>query len=426
MSGALLSLVANTLGDPRPNNVINTASYKKSNHTQEIINNNGRECNFNHLLIRDSDTISLEYLVFKYIGNNRDDLMTELNNIINDSDFGEFELTIGGTTIWKNTLSFFMKLNKPRIINNAICIKLPYDMFIDEIPLISLMYHEARIFIRLNRSMPDYEISICYNQIYYDQAERARICQQHIDMPIQYVSSYITKLNNPANIIRHHFAFDGLSKGYFLEGDIDDITGLKLKLNGHDYLDYNNITLNLYGIRIHEKLLFLPFHPNVDYKNISYSSFNEGLHHGRVDTVVCIINFNNNQTNFAVHSLEYNKLMFASGMGGLYLSNISFISIETESFATTQPYANIFGGYTRSNTMTWTTINKIINLDKNNECPISYISFEEGCTYCTCSICEYNFDADTLKQYFSTLNNDKKCGMCRSEWTNYTVYTNSE
>jgi hypothetical protein len=68
-------------------------------------------------------------------------------------------------------------------------------------------------------------------------------------------------------------------------------------------------------------------------------------------------------------------------------------------------------------------LNKIINLEKNDECPISNISFIPNCTYCICSTCKYNIDADTLKECFKF--NDKKCPMCRSEWTDFNIYKNN-
>ena len=67
------------------------------------------------------------------------------------------------------------------------------------------------------------------------------------------------------------------------------------------------------------------------------------------------------------------------------------------------------------------TIEKVINLNKNSECPVSYIKFEDNCLYYTCNVCEYNIDADTLKQW---IKNNKTCPMCRSEWNNYTIFIN--
>ena len=75
------------------------------------------------------------------------------------------------------------------------------------------------------------------------------------------------------------------------------------------------------------------------------------------------------------------------------------------------------------NNVKWKYVNKIINLTKNNECPISFIKFESGCKYCVCTTCKYNINADILEKCFAEGN--ECCPMCRSEWTDFTIYINN-
>ena len=417
MSGPLLSLVADntTFREPRIEHIINTHSTKKSNHIQEIIANDELLTNLHYSFNRDMDTFLPEYLIFKYTGDNQLDEI----HLINELNDGIFEFSIGGNIIWNNTLSFFMKLNKSIIRNNALCIKLPYDIFINEIPIVCLQWHNVSCNIKINRPLPNYEISICYNKIHYHTNERERIRNTGLQLPIQYISSEIVKLNEPSNIIRQRLNFIGLSKGYFLEGNIDEITNFIIKINGFEYLNYNNITLHLYGVRIHENLMFLPFHPNIDYKSISNSSYNEGLNHARIDTIECNISFSSNQTKFTIHSIERNDLLISSGMGGIRFSDRSFIHINYFNYTNTNNTRKL------SNIQHWISVNKIINLEKNDECPVSYKKFINGCSYCECNTCKYNIDTETLKQYFNQSDNDsKKCPMCRSPWIDYTIYVN--
>ena len=70
----------------------------------------------------------------------------------------------------------------------------------------------------------------------------------------------------------------------------------------------------------------------------------------------------------------------------------------------------------------WITLYKIINMDKNDECPVSYNAFTDGCSYCVCAVCKYNIDADSLKHYFNLGN--KSCPMCRGQWTEFIIYIN--
>jgi len=71
----------------------------------------------------------------------------------------------------------------------------------------------------------------------------------------------------------------------------------------------------------------------------------------------------------------------------------------------------------------WKYIKRKINLTKNNECPVSFIKFESECEYCVCATCKYNIDAKTLQKCFMEIS--KSCPMCRSEWTDFTIYINN-
>ena len=71
----------------------------------------------------------------------------------------------------------------------------------------------------------------------------------------------------------------------------------------------------------------------------------------------------------------------------------------------------------------WPIINKLIDLTKNNECPISYNKFDDNCLYCICDTCNYNIDYENLKQWFDG-KTIKTCPMCRNTWTKFIIYKN--
>ena len=68
--------------------------------------------------------------------------------------------------------------------------------------------------------------------------------------------------------------------------------------------------------------------------------------------------------------------------------------------------------------------NKLINLDKNSECPINLAPFNDNDKYCVCSSCQCNFGYDAFKVWIVDAPN-KSCPVCRSEWTNFIVYVNA-
>src|SRR3990167_3326169 len=63
----------------------------------------------------------------------------------------------------------------------------------------------------------------------------------------------------------------------------------------------------------------------------------------------------------------------------------------------------------------------LINCDKNITCPISFINIAKSYTYCKCTQCKFNFDADAL-QHWININNT--CPMCRTQWKNNIIYIN--
>ena len=71
----------------------------------------------------------------------------------------------------------------------------------------------------------------------------------------------------------------------------------------------------------------------------------------------------------------------------------------------------------------WKIVNKLLDLDKDNICPISYKKIELNDNYCTCSTCSNSFKADALIKW---VKKNKPCPMCRSLWTetNYIIYNN--
>lgn len=411
MSGPVILLSASNQMD-----YVSERRYK-SKHEQRPMDQfgGGANCTFT----RDSDSFQPEYLIFKNM------IETQLTNddvedLINKLD--TFQLEIGGSIIWKNSISLFVELNKPKIINNAVCIKIPFDMFVDEIKLISLANHEVRCGIRFRSRLDEYETSICYNEIYYDNAYREQLYSTMITTPIQQINSDDFDLVQGNNRLRVNF--NGLAKGYFFQGNINEIINLKMVLNGFEYFDYDQIMVNLVGTRISENLLFLPFSPSVNMKEITHQSYMTGINHSRIDTVECAIRSAIPQTNFVIHALEYNELNYSNGMIGVGIG-MSRNNIFTPNAQPAQPSIVQTPTIIQQHPVVtgWTNRNRIIDLTKNSECPITYVEFIPNCNYCKCATCRYNFDTPSLQRYFDTINT-RTCPMCRGGWTDFTIYKN--
>ncbi len=95
--------------------------------------------------------------------------------------------------------------------------------------------------------------------------------------------------------------------------------------------------------------------------------------------------------------------LVAYGAQDIFLTDISYESVTEEK-------------------LIWNEINKILDLNKNSECPITYDELKHGCKYCVCHQCKYNFSTDGLMECFKKM--QKNCPICKTKWENWTVYTN--
>ncbi len=63
-----------------------------------------------------------------------------------------------------------------------------------------------------------------------------------------------------------------------------------------------------------------------------------------------------------------------------------------------------------------------MDTSRNNECPITFNTFNEKSKYMKCSTCKYNFDSEALEKYLN--NYRRRCPMCRNKWTQFVKFIN--
>lgn len=292
------------------------SNYVKSKAQYELLystNSLELECK----IPRFSDSIQLEYLVIK--------CSTEIdpNEIISKLD--NFELLINEQSIWNNKIDLFTKLNKIKIINNEICIKLPFDMFVSEIILLNLFFSDVICKLNLHQTIENCEFSIYVDKRKYIRStmkeDKPHYIQQIFSMKINYNEPFIV-LNQPLS-----FSDDGsgISKGYLLDGNINKIKKFKLQftITNHNYtytyIDYDETMIQLYGVNINDKLLFIPFNTDKNYYDININSYESSINHRSLN-FNCEITFSEPQTYFYIHSIQHNLFQYSKGYGGLAFS----------------------------------------------------------------------------------------------------------
>ena len=206
--------------------------------------------------------------------------------------------------------------------------------------------------------------------------------------------------------IKCHFSF--LVKGYFIECNVVDLENFEYQILNITRFDYNKSMIYLYTHRISDNLIYAPLNCKVDYKTIDYAS---AL--GNRDTESkFILTFKNRQSIIGIHAINCNYLMYGSGMGVVRYQRDNRLN------------KHIVLGVSGTVSGLWTVAYKIINIEQNNECAISYEKFKKNCIYCVCNNCKYNFIKNNLEIYFK-MSNSYNCPMCKKSWENKKVYINN-
>lgn len=184
-----------------------------------------------------------------------------------------------------------------------------------------------------------------------------------------------------------------------------------LNIQNRSIIYFNSL---LYFCRL-DDLLFVSVTNDINsYLDTSFESYNNCIRQAYVRELHLELHFDAQykDMDIQIYSCEYDMVRIASGMAGYLFANIQTTFYDSPS------------NKKLSNYLVWSNLNKLIDLDKNDECPIIYIQFEPNCTYCICQTCKYNFDYESLKKIFNLNNTNKTCPMCRSLWTNYIIYNN--
>lgn len=453
---ALLQLAANQ-------NLINMQNISEENVSLLFNNRN------NLIIQRNCDICKIKHLVIKF--NNNFNITTQnykelIKNI-------KLEIVGGGSTLLNIPIDLLCEITNPIINNNKLIIFIQ-NYFNFDIILAALQYHEVRLNIIYNDNYLRENINtveLLATYVYHDLEYRRRLVENEHNILIQQLN--MTEFTSNMQNTRFRLNDNGFTKGYFIYTNVNNINQLSLRLNGHDRFVYDETMITMFCNKINDNLLYVPFIYNEtpNFMNNTTESYIGSLYSSRVDNVEMIFRFNNtnNQRSY-IYSVNSESLRIGNGMIGISNSSMLRNNVNTNvgNNNNTNPIGNNVGNVgnvgnvngninpivignsvgntigninsiasnviftnfptTRpnNNVTTWTEETKPIN-DRNAECPISYIEFTLSCKYCCCSICNTNFDKNTLTDYFASLNtNTKKCPMCRSIWTNYVIYTNDE
>ena len=369
---------------------------------------------FNICLPRNSDTVCFLYLSFE--PNNPNMTIEEFNQTI---EHGKFDIIIGNVVI-SDYLSLYTKLKPVQKIDNIITIKLPFEYLHKELLQIACQCAECNVKVHNIDTSLFNNCSIITDLIFYNNQERRMYTGETQNRMIQMFETQSINSNNHIDL-----SFNLMSKGYFIEGDIDNISEIDIVCDNISRIKYNRLMIHLLCKKISNNLLYISFN-NKDWQNCTSNSFVGSLNHGEHEFKMKITN--NNNCEYKIHALSCNSIKYENGyysimenstLNGLIVDPRNIIPMGqiielTQNNVNRLPSANRY-------VIVWTDVRKKLSEDEEHVCIICQEDI--GMYYASCSSCNNNYDYDSLKHWYGI---NKTCPLCRTPWINTNRYINED
>jgi hypothetical protein len=334
----------------------------------------------------------------------------------------DFQVMIGGSVIQRIPFSLLTALGTTDREGDMLTVAFDMKMFMPEFYMVCLQYHEVCIEVRRIGGTSIQAIRLLGEYRYLQNQPRHALAAGHHALPIQQIeTSRAEGLPQTTSTYKFRVNFNLLSKGYFLEGNLDQLTRYKLMLNNNVAADYSRATLRYLGKRLSPTLWWLPFEAGADFRNPAFASFMGGLNHSRVDNVRMELRFSAPQTALTLHNLHSNILRIQSGMGGLVFATGGGGPLSLSTGADSVP-ASLSSSNSPVQAQNWSSAPRPVDADRTM-CPIEYEDIGAGAHYGHCVTCRHNFLETPLKE---CLKRKPDCPMCRKPWADWTIYTNTQ
>lgn len=417
MSGGLIQLIATgaqNLGYNIPRNLV--VSY----FTEEFQQNS-------FIMARECDIKIPEYLEIELSPNvNIENFKTICHKIC-------LEIEMGGQKILTIPLRFMIHLKKYEICDNKIYITIPFNLFCNEIKLLFLHYHEIR-FKLTNIENNFVSSKLISRGIFYDTEIRRDLVSRGHEEIIQQLTSVEITCPNPRNEFKYNIPYDGIHKGFYIECEnVDQINEISLTLNRHNRFTYNRFLVRSKCVKINENLLYLPLNFDKSQQDRTPEGFEGSLNLTRIDTTILNIKLDNLHSKICIYGLGSNLLRYLSGMCGLAYGN-DFTGHDYEEYNEHivhnigTPINNYLNStiHMGGNNIVETIIYKSITNNDKLTCCISNEDISINARYMICNVCNNNYIDKFIKTWFRYTPHNKRCPMCRENWSDFNIYINGE
>ena len=322
----------------------------------------------------------------------------------------DIECRIADNTIFQIPYELLKGLYKVNHIRKTTTIACDLEMFIKDIPLVRLAFHEVKFVVHLENSENIDDILVRSENILLEGDERKEFAKKdELKQTIQCLEQIEVKESDeeyPHGILyKAKVNCKGRSKGFFINCDVNNIRGFKLfvgytlssgEVKMYNYAFYDFAMLEHLCTRISDNILYIPFNKNVCYKNKSPSSYDGSIPFSKLDESYIEIITRTPVDTINIYSLSFNLLHTHSGIHTIIYD---------------KNHEKIHNDYNDSKR--WYYVDLPLEVRTKNQV---------GRVYYKCEVCN-DVILEDLPKYFNSMSSID-CPNCSNSWTNWTKYCN--
>ena len=219
----------------------------------------------------------------------------------NNIKYANFKLLLGDDVKWCIPLRFLHNLNKYKIEENQIAVVLPFEWLSQDFNL-QILTNQIMFEIE-NLEFNNIENVFIVNVNKYSDSCNINNYQNVL---IQILESKYVDLEKEQRTLSVNLDFTSNTKGYFIEGDIDNLIKINLLLNDCDKWLYDKSMLNCFTYRISNNILYVPF-SNKNKNNstiITQESYVNSCNQSEYSSINLVLTFSSKQNNVGVHCIS--------------------------------------------------------------------------------------------------------------------------
>jgi hypothetical protein len=234
--------------------------------------------------------------------------------------------------------------------------------------------------------------------------------QQCMQLPIlQHIKSTVHVNERSISFCICH---GGPVNGFFIETrcPVSALTRFMVKLNGHAFVDHDDVQLGFYGRQYGPNLLYIPIDTRMNPFSMNLQSC---LNLSRIDNINITVTSDQPLEYVTIHNISSNILTYESGLVWPMYDYWDEIARQTRSWGDA-----VIANDTVINIST-RPVNKKYTGSEN--CLISMCPIDPDMEYIQCNVCEKPFIIEHLRSW---LNVSRSCPHCRQLWTVTQSYIN--